>query len=167
MSIELLEKRLGQWGVRHFTPWELTVQRQTGVQAVPTCAQVENIKGAVIVADSIREAFGAAISCRSGLRSREYNNSLPGASPTSEHLEFKAMDLQPLNPTPENIEEMRKIAVATVDLLQRRKRELEEMGKMELAAWLNLDVRIIHYNRFVHIDCNAAPGKPRIGLDNR
>lgn len=52
--------------------------------------------------DPIRKAYGNPINISSGYRSKALNTEVKG-SKTSSHLEGKAIDLQPINPTKERV----------------------------------------------------------------
>ena len=49
-----------------------------------------------LFADLIRHEYGHPLRVTSAYRSPRYNASLPDASPNSQHLQFRALDLRPI-----------------------------------------------------------------------
>ena len=148
MDHEKLRDLFDQWSIQHFRPEEVTRLSRWNTHRVPDDDLLGNIEQAIRIADSARSALGAPVRCTSGYRPEEYN-SLVGGSPTSEHMDFKALDLQPVDSG--QMGRFRSIVSAIVNY----------------ARHLGIDVRVIHYATFVHIDVNADPEKPRTGLDAR
>lgn len=89
-----LQRLLDEHGVQHFTARELLLMRRTGEIGQPPCALLPNILPTVQLADAIRRQWGGPVICRSGYRSPAYNR-LVGSDPTSQHVQFRAMDLAP------------------------------------------------------------------------
>jgi len=135
-----LQKLLDSEGVRYFRAQELTLQRQWGTHAEPPADYLPRILPTVILADEIREKLGAPIRVSSGYRTLEYNRHV-GGSPSSEHMQFRALDLQPHDPG--LMEGMRGIATAVV-------------ARARARGW---NVALIHYDRFIHIDVGSERRK--------
>ena len=140
--IEDLQKLLDDHGIRHFSAREITRARRWNKILEPPEDLWENILPALTIADCAREALDARVRCLSGYRNDRYNVKV-GGSPDSEHKEFKALDLQPFDA--DRMEEFRSIMVALVEYAQTQ----------------GVDVRLIHYKTFVHVDVGAAKRKPR------
>lgn len=76
------------------------------IKNIPNWEQLESLqKLAIDYLDPIRKQWDAPITISSGFRSLELNKQLKGSN-TSSHLEGKAVDLQPSNPTKENVEKL-------------------------------------------------------------
>lgn len=74
-----------------------------GVLNAPSWEQIENLYNlALNYLDPIRDAWGSSLTVSSGFRSDELNKIVRG-SKTSSHLDGLAADLQPKNPTKENV----------------------------------------------------------------
>ena len=140
--IDDLQKLLDNHSIRHFSAKEIVRARRWNKLLRPDEDLWENILPALTIADCAREAFGDPVRCASGYRDDRYNDRV-GGSATSEHLHFKALDLQPFDQG--RMEEFRKIMIALV----------------EYARSKGVDVRLIHYKTFVHVDVGAAEHKPR------
>lgn len=132
-----LQKKLDANQIRYFKDHELLLLRREGRVAVEPTDILHRIIPTVTIADSIRHGFGAPVTVVSGYRPEEYNAATRNASPVSEHVNFRALDLRPSNQS--RMEEFRKIAIAVVDQARR----------------LGLNVALIHYNNFVHIDVGS------------
>ena len=141
--IDELQAFLDDHGINHFEAHEIVRARRWNKLLSPDRDLWGNVIPALTIADCAREALGAPVRCASGYRDERYNDSLPGASPTSEHLFFKALDLQPVDPS--LMDRFREIMIALV----------------EYARLQGVDARLIHYDTFVHVDVGAAEGKPR------
>lgn len=147
-ELEDLQALIESWGVRHFTARELCTERRTGTVTVPPRDMWRNIRPALLVADAVREVMGIPILVVSGYRSPDYNATVRG-SLRSEHMQFKALDLRPMNASVAALEQMRVILRGIVEHDQRTGNDL--------------DARLLHYDTFVHIDSGAMPDKPRGG----
>lgn len=142
-----LQQRLDAIRIRHFTANELTYHRRWNMHQTPPDEILYRIMPTVKLADSIRHGLGAPIRVASGYRTEDYNE-LVGGSPMSEHVNFRAMDIQ--SEDPDRLEEMRAIAIAVVDHARR-------MGR---------NVALIHYDTFIHIDVGSKRRR-NLDLDNR
>ena len=140
--IENLQTLLTVHDIRYFSAKEIVRARRWNKLLEPPEDLWENILPALTIADCAREAFGDRVRVASGYRDDRYNTKV-GGSPTSEHKDFKALDLQPFDA--DRMEEFRAIMVALV----------------EYARSKGVDARLIHYENFVHVDVGAAEHKPR------
>ena len=140
--IDDLQKLLDDHDIRHFSAKEIVRARRWNKLLRPPSDLHKNILPALTIADCAREAIGDPVRCASGYRDDRYNDRV-GGSATSEHKEFKALDLQPFDQG--RMEEFRKIMIALVEYARAR----------------GVDARLIHYDTFVHVDVGATPGKPR------
>ena len=140
--IDDLQVFLDEHKIRHFKAPEIVRARRWNKLLSPHKDLWGNIVPALTIADCAREALGAPVRCASGYRDERYNT-LIGGAPSSEHLYFKALDLQPVDPT--LMDRFREIMIALV----------------EYARSQGVDARLIHYDTFVHVDVGAAEGKPR------
>lgn len=149
MGIKCLQAKLDNWGIQFFGAEELCRFRRWGEVVAPPLKLQDNIRDTVTLADEIRKRFGGPVRCSSGYRNYVYNKEV-GGSPSSEHMAFRAMDIQPLEWSQQAMERLREIAV-------------------EVVGGSDLDARIIHYDKFIHIDTNAASWKTRNAeqLDSR
>ena len=150
--IDKLQDTLDDWGIRHFSADEspgLIYLRRWGEYDAPPPDYWERMRPTLQIADAGREILGAPVLIVSGWRPEEYNKILPGSSPTSEHKEFRALDLRPVDR----------------DLMEKFRAIMVEL--VRYARLAGVDARLIHYAGFVHVDVNAADWKPRQGLDNR
>ena len=143
-----LQSRLDQWGIDHFDADELIRLSRWDTHQVPPASMHSNIAPALRIADAAREALGDPVRVVSGYRPEDYNEEV-GGSPNSEHMSFRALDLQPVDAG--LMEDFRRIVAGIVDHARR----------------VGVDARIIHYDTFMHVDVDAAAWKPRTGLDNR
>ena len=139
-----LQKKLDARQIRYFSARELLLLPRDGRVAREPTDILYRIIPTVTIADSIRHGFGDRVRVVSGYRPEEYNNATRNASPVSEHVNFRALDLQPFDQS--KMEEFRKIAIAVVDQARR----------------LGLNVALIHYENFIHIDVGS---KRRRNLD--
>lgn len=136
----MLKKNLKKWNIRFFSADEITFHRRWNKHILPPKDKIYNIKDTIILADAIREAWGDSVRVNSGYRNPEYNK-LVGGAPTSEHEQFKALDLSPVRG---NIEDFREVVRHVV------------IG----ARAAGFNVGLGFYNTFCHIDTNAE-GKNR------
>ena len=132
-----LDAYLRQAGVRYFTASEL-VQRHKGE---PPQAIWGRIVATAILADKIRIAWGSAVKVVSGYRSPEYNAKVSG-SKKSMHMEFRAMDIAPVNGD----------IAAFIAVVQK-------VVTAERATGVNVGLGL--YDTFCHVDTNAPTGKNR------
>lgn len=73
------------------------------IENIPTWEELDNLYNLTInYLDPIREAYGKALQISSGFRSEKLNNELNGST-TSSHREGKAVDIQPNDPTKDNV----------------------------------------------------------------
>lgn len=142
-----LQTLLDSEGVRHFKARELVLLRQWGEHVTPPRHFLPRILPAAILANEIRDKLGAPIRVSSGYRTPDYNRQV-GGSPASEHMAFRALDLQPHDPG--LMEKMREIATAVVARARER-------------GW---NVALIHYATFIHIDVGSERRR-NLDLDNR
>lgn len=142
-----LQTLLDSEGVRYFKAHELILQRQWGEHARPPRHFLPRILPAVLLADEIRDELRAPIRVSSGYRTPDYNRHVGGA-PVSEHMAFRALDLQPHDPG--LMEKMREIATTVVTGARAR-------------GW---NVGLIHYDTFIHIDVGSER-RQNLDLDNR
>ena len=147
--IEDLQALLDDHDIRYFSAKEVVRARRWNKLLEPPEDLWENILPALTIADCAREAMTTEdqeiddrVRVVSGYRDDRYNTHVDGA-PTSEHMSFRALDLQPFDAA--RMEELRSIMVALV----------------EYARSQGIDARLIHYDAFVHVDVGAAEGKPR------
>jgi uncharacterized protein YcbK (DUF882 family) len=132
----MLEQLLKKWNIKYFSVDEITLHRRWDKNILPPKRKLSNIKHTIILADAIRKVWGKPVRVNSGYRNSEYNK-LVGGAPTSEHEQFKALDLSPIDG---NIEEFRKVLVAVVTGAR--------------AAGFNVGLGL--YDTFCHIDTNAS-----------
>jgi uncharacterized protein YcbK (DUF882 family) len=138
-----LDAYLKAAGIKHFRASEIV---HVG-KGFPTEAQWPNILGALRLADKIRDAYGSAVRVVSGYRSPEYNAKVKGA-PKSMHMEFRALDIQPVDG---GITDFAQIC-----------------GKLvhdERKAGINVGFGM--YDTFCHIDTGASTGKNRTWDERR
>ena len=140
--IDELQAFLDDHKIRYFEAHEIVRARRWNKLLSPDRDLWGNVIPALTIADCAREALGAPVRCASGYRDERYNG-VVGGSETSEHLFFKALDLQPVDPS--LMDRFREIMIALV----------------EYARLQGVDARLIHYGTFVHVDVGAAEGKPR------
>jgi len=134
-----MKKLFDKWGVRHFSPEEVTLHRQWGKHVLPPESKKNNIHKTILLADTIREVWGDPVRCNSGYRSPEYNK-LVGGSEKSEHVEFRAMDLSPINGDIKGFSEVVRAVVEGA----------------RTAGW---NVGVGFYSTFCHIDVDAEGKK--------
>lgn len=124
-------------GIRFFSAREVTLQRRWSRHELPDRGDWENVIPALHLADAIRAALGAPIRVVSGYRTADYNRAV-GGSPFSEHMYFRAVDIQPVDAA--RFEEMITLAHCAVDV----------------ARSLGLNVALLIYDRFIHIDTGST-----------
>lgn len=110
--IDDLQALLDDHEIEHFHASELlSREKPRGPKVVvPPEDLWPNILQTLVCADQIRERIGAPVHVWSGYRTREYNE-LVGGSPTSEHVQFRALDLH----VPDAYEELKAIAAEVMD----------------------------------------------------
>jgi hypothetical protein len=90
-----LQALLDQHGVRHFSARELLwAPRWNKYHEEP--ANMSNIIDTARLADAIRIGWGFGVRCNSAFRPLDYNR-LVGSQDTSQHVQFRAMDLSPIH----------------------------------------------------------------------
>lgn len=141
MSIAALQNYLEGHGVDHFTATEITLLRSWGKNYVPPEELWENALETLSVAEVVRDAWGAVVDnprirVNSGIRSAEYNKYV-GGKEASEHLQFKALDISPMNGM---ISKFKLVVVSVVAALRHE----------------NYNIGLGLYDTFIHIDTNAA-----------
>lgn len=99
-------------GIRHFSASELLTLGASNAwlqcNTEPPEELWPNIVQTVKMADEIRHKFGGALRVLSAYRNSEYNRKVGGAS-QSQHLFFRAMDLEPLNGEIEKLHRVAKV----------------------------------------------------------
>ena len=130
-----MKKLFEEWNIQYFTFEEVLRERRTGNIVSPPIDKWGNIKDTVQLADQIRKLWGSPVRCNSGYRSPQYNRLVGGAS-TSQHVQFRAMDLSPINGDIEEFTKLCRIAV-------------------EMARFYGVEVGFGCYNSFIHIDTGA------------
>lgn len=138
-----IQNSLNGWGILHFNARELTrlnnrewLESGRREHDLPPVDLLKNIRGAVTIADTIRERAGHAVPGISGYRSDEYNAFINGDDYFSQHTLFKAFDLRM----------PREWAIAT-----------RVVNQYRALGW---NVGIGYYDWGVHIDVDAV-GKPK------
>jgi len=99
------------WNIEHFAPVETyRLNNQgwvdTGLDSVfpPPERLHKNMEETIKLADRIREEWGSPVRCLSGYRPPLYNARIDG-SDDSQHIYYRALDLQPLNSNYERFKE--------------------------------------------------------------
>ena len=138
-----LDAYLRQAGIKHFRASEIV---HVG-KGFPTEAQWPNILGALRLADKIRAAYGSAVRVVSGYRSPEYNAKVGGAK-RSMHMEFRALDLQPVD-----------------GLISDFTRICDKLVHEERKSGVNVGFGM--YDTFCHIDTGAGSGRNRTWDERR
>lgn len=139
-----LQDLLDQHGIRFFGAHELHGRETRGgpFVIVPPVDLWPNIIPTLELADEIREKMGSPLHVWSGYRSPEYNT-LVGGSPTSEHMEFRALDLH----SPTDYERLKAIAAEVMD--------------HAAARGLRTGLGTYDDSRFLHIDTGAEKARYR------
>jgi uncharacterized protein YcbK (DUF882 family) len=138
-----LDAYLRQAGIKHFRASEVV---HVG-KGQPTEAMWPNILGALRIADDIRAAWGKPVRVVSGYRSREYNTRV-GGSEKSMHMEFRALDLQPVNG------EIKPFQTLVARIVSEHRQKGANVG-------------FGMYDTFVHIDTGAPTGRNRTWDERR
>lgn len=145
-----LEDKIRAWSIKYFKHDEIVnlhnPKWEGDLYMEPPLDIVDNIHDTLIVADAIREEWAKRVGHKgnprvrvnSGWRPLEYNR-LVGSTDTSEHVQFRALDLSPMNGDYEGFAECAKDVVA----------------RMRKEDGLNIGVGYYGRSRFVHIDTNA------------
>lgn len=96
-KMETFPEWFDRQGIRHFSAGEFEryfSRSRNGVgNSPPPRALWPNILPALRVVDDLREAVGAPITLTSSYRSYAYNKAVGGV-PDSQHLQFRALDIQ-------------------------------------------------------------------------
>jgi uncharacterized protein YcbK (DUF882 family) len=135
-----LQDFLRAHGIRFFSARELTLQARDGVVSQPPQSLWNNILPTVRMADEIRTRFGGPVGVTSGYRTAEYNRRV-GGSPTSRHMTFHALDLNP------GRGDYFRFFLVVTDVV----REWQARGHV-------IGIGIYPKNRFIHVDVDA--GRP-------
>lgn len=146
--IDIVAEALKNAGIKYFSAKEITWARQWKKRQDVPPELIQNAIPTLNIGDAIRSSYGKPVGLYSFFRSKEYNTQVGGAK-SSEHMEMKAGDFYPIDG-----DMQRFYLVAT-----------EEVVKFRLQGW---NVGLIYYDKFIHIDVNAAArkGKSRT-IDNR
>jgi len=96
MTAEQLQMALDRAGVRYFTAVEFLRLRRTHEIADLPDEYADAAVRVLLVADKVREAYGAPVRIGNGYRPPGYNRAVGGAS-NSAHLRGAAVDLDPLD----------------------------------------------------------------------
>lgn len=93
-------------GVQHFTAAEVLTLGAShacnGLNTLPPLSIVHQIMPTLVVVDSLRKHLKSPVTILSGYRSAAYNKAVGGVK-ASMHLQFRALDIQAPNHTPELI----------------------------------------------------------------
>lgn len=137
----MIDEYLSQHAVRYFRAHELAsrIVRGGPRTVVPPEPLWARLIPTLHAADLIRERLGAPVRVVSGYRTREYND-LVGGSPTSEHVQCRALDL-----AADDHEALVRIARDVIDELAAR------------GAATGYGV----YDTFVHIDVGSTKAQRR------
>lgn len=95
-SIAELQKFLDDHGIKHFSAKEITWLPRLQKHVVPPPDLWGNIIPTLQLADAIRDEWGDPVNVLSGYRTQAYNAAVGGA-PNSQHMHFRALDLNPKN----------------------------------------------------------------------
>lgn len=90
----------------HFTLEELTLSQtaaRLGLDNTPDVRVLDNLYRLAATLEEVRNAVGGPILVSSGYRSPEVNAALPGASPTSAHMDGLAADITAPGLTPKKL----------------------------------------------------------------
>lgn len=96
MTAEQLQMALDRSGVRYFSAREFLRLRRTHEIADLPDEYADSAVRVLLVADKVREAYGAPVRIGNGYRPPGYNRAVGGA-PNSAHLRGAAVDLDPLD----------------------------------------------------------------------
>ncbi len=162
--------RIAALNLRYFTAAEIlnpTYKINNGVaNSRPPRNLWENIFATIVVLDEIRHQAGVPISLNSTYRSKSYNNTLTGAAPHSQHLDFRAIDFHSSGASPGQLEAIAKsmrgkkfkLPYAQLNLVAQQA-PLDRSGlKIKSAGGsttFEFHGGIQAYNSFVHIDCRG------------
>ena len=127
--------RLGN-PLRHFAPRELLYlgNNANRLNHTPPDSLWPNIVATALYADLIRHEYGHPLRVISAYRSPQYNASLPNASPVSQHLQFRALDLMPIGRA--DIRRLHEIAV-----------DIRTRGPLRWSGGIG-----VYESGFIHID---------------
>ena len=88
------------------------------------------------VLEAIRTAWGGPLTVVSGYRTAAYNARIGGAK-LSQHVQGRAADVRPTNPTPERVAQLHRL----VKQMQAQGR-LDALGGLgEYVGWIHVDIR--------------------------
>lgn len=156
--------------LRYFTAAEIlnpTYNVNNGVaNSRPPRNLWENIFATIVVLDEIRHQAGVPISLNSTYRSKAYNNTLTGAAPHSQHLDFRAIDFHSSGASPEQLETIAKsmrgkkfkLPFSHLNLVAEQAPLIKAGLKIKSAqgtTTFEYHGGIQAYNSFVHIDCRG------------
>lgn len=141
-----LDALLREWGVKHFSARELCALKNPRwdgpTHLLPPLDVLHHIRRCVGLADRLREVYGKPLRVVSGYRPEAYNR-IVGGSPRSQHMEFRALDLAPVEP--DDLPYVAALAEAMLDAA-------------DLAGWRT---GFGIYSSFVHLDVGAETGVKR------
>ena len=141
-SDDTLQAFLDKNGIKHFKATELLSRspNNRAKNVEPPQELWPNIILTLKLADKIRDIIGKEITITSAYRSPEYNASLEGAKPNSEHVQFKALDLKY-----SNYEELKAVGAAV----------------MNNAVGYSTGMGFYEDKKFIHIDTNSEKANIR------
>lgn len=139
-----LKELFNNWGIEHFAPFE-TYQLNNpnwpsdSVYPPPTRIH-KNIEDTIKLADKIREKWASPVRCVSGFRPYLYNELING-SESSMHMDYHALDLQPINSAYQKFREH----VEQIVKQEREKGSIIGFGKYD--TFIHIDTGHYSYNR--------------------
>lgn len=152
---QAVQEVLDDAGIEHFSANELyphTSENWVYEDKLypPPTGQAENIRDTIILADEIRERWGGPVRCISGHRSQTYNDLLRLAdnehqgSEDSQHLYFRALDLQPKNPRSEDYSDWRQHCE---EIIEEHRDNGEIIGRGFYSTFVHIDTGRYSYQR--------------------
>lgn len=94
------------WGLQHFEPHEFLVHvgdvRKGHQCKFPPKGLWKNLKSVALIVDELRKRLGKPITITSAYRSEGYNKAIGGVS-SSQHKQFKALDIKAKGLSPRRI----------------------------------------------------------------
>jgi uncharacterized protein YcbK (DUF882 family) len=132
-------------GIEHFVPRELVKLDSPNWPFPSMCPPPErlldNIIPTLMVADEIRRQWEDPVVCLSGWRPPAYNDFVVGGASDSQHMYFRAMDLQPANA------EYDRFVTHCEDVVNSLREEGDIIGLGRYDTFIHIDTGYYGYNR--------------------
>jgi hypothetical protein len=143
--LSILRDEFEELGIEYFSAKEIVTlnnpQWEYRKVFPPPKRLISNILPTIKIADEIREEWGGPVSCLSGWRPPTYNDLIIEGSDDSQHMYFRALDLQPIN------EKYEKFIDHVSGIVSEKGEEGKIIGYGRYNTFVHIDTGFYEYNR--------------------